>query len=259
MEVISSLQNRKVRDAVRLHTSRGRKQQNRIIIFGAREIERAIAAGVQIVSLFVNSTSDLPDGLNANGFESIRVTEEVFQKIAYGNRAEGLVAVAERPGRSLDQFRQQAGLILVAESIEKPGNLGAIFRTADATAAGGIIVSEPLCDLFHPNAIRNSTGTTFSLPAAVATNDQTITWLRENDYRILISTPEQADNLYDINLNSRCAVVVGNEALGLSESWMQGNFDRVRLPMNGVADSLNVSVTAAVIMFEALRQKKNTQ
>ena len=256
MELISSLQNKKIRDAVRLHTSRGRKQQNRIIIFGAREIQRAIVSGVQIASLFVDSDSDLPAGLDADGFETIQVTEDVFQKLAYGNRAEGMVAVAERPIMSLEQFRQNDGLVLVAESIEKPGNLGAIFRTADATAAGGIIVSEPVCDVFHPNAIRNSTGTTFSLPTAVATNEQTIAWLRENDYRVLVATPERADDLYHTRLNGRCAVVVGNEANGLSGTWMQGNFSRVKLPMSGVADSLNVSVTAAVMMYEALRQKR---
>ena len=258
LEIVSSLQNRKVRDAVRLHTSRGRKQQDRIIIFGTREIQRAITANVRLISLFVNSDSTLPSELNTNDIDLIHVTDAVFEKLSYGSRPDGIIAIAERPHRTLDQFRPTDGLILVAESIEKPGNLGAIFRTADATAAGGIIVSEPMCDLFHPNSIRNSTGTTFSVPSAVSTNDQTIEWLRDHDYRVLIATPDEADDLYEIRFNGRIAVVLGSEAHGLSETWMSGKFGRVRLPMNGAADSLNVSVTAAVIMYEALRQKQAT-
>ena len=256
MELISSLQNRQVRDTVRLHSSRGRKQQNRIIIFGAREIQRALAADVSIVSIFVNTNLELPASIKASNVETIQVTEPVFQKLAYGNRADGLVAVAKRPDRSIEHFRANDGLILVIESIEKPGNIGAMFRTADATAAGGIMVSNPVCDMFHPNAIRNSTGTVFSLPSAVATNKQTIAWLRERDYQIFSATPDQADDLYDVDFNRRCAVVLGSEAHGLSTAWMQGDFSRVRLPMNGIADSLNVSVTAAVMMYEALRQKR---
>ena len=255
MELISSLQNKQVRDAVRLHTSRGRKQQNRIIIFGTREIERAMAADVPIVSIFVSENLELPAAIKKSNVETIQITEAVFQKLAYGNRVDGPIAIATRPDRSIERFQASDGVILVIESIEKPGNLGAMFRTADATAAGGIIVSNPVCDMFHPNAIRNSTGTTFSLPSAVATNEQTISWLREHGYRILMATPDQANDLYDIDFNLRCALVLGSEAHGLSDTWLQSDFSRVQLPMNGIADSLNVSVAAAVMMYEALRQK----
>ena len=257
MEVISSLQNKRVRDAVRLHTSRGRKQQDRIIIFGLREIQRAISADVEITTLFLNADYRLPAELSVDGPESITVTEPVFEKLSYGNRVDGVIAVAKRPIRTLDQFQATDGVILVVESIEKPGNLGAMFRTADATGASGIIVSEPVCDLFHPNSIRNSTGTVFSLPAAVAENSQTIMWLQEHQYDVVIATPEQADDLYDIQFGSRMAIVLGSEAHGLSATWMQGNHRRVRLPMSGVADSLNVSVTAAVIMYEGMRQSRD--
>lgn len=257
LEAISSLQNKRVREAVRLHTSRGRKQQDRIIIFGIREIQRAITAGVEITTLFLNADYRLPTGFSFDPWEQIIVTEPVFEKLAYGNRVDGVIAVAKRPVRSLDQFQANEHVILVVESIEKPGNLGAIFRTADATGAGGIIVSEPVCDLFHPNVIRNSTGTVFSIPVAVANNPQTISWLQEHKYKIAIATPEQADDLYDVKFDSQTAVVLGSEAHGLSATWMQGNFKRVRLPMDGVADSLNVSVTAAVIMYEAMRQNRD--
>lgn len=256
MAVISSLQNRKVRDAVRLHTSRGRKQQDRIIIFGVREIGRAIEAGVQLVFVFTRAEFELPDRLSMLDVETIRVADPVFEKLAYGNRSDGIIAVANRPSRSLDHFQANDGLLVIAESIEKPGNLGAIFRTADATATGGVIVSNPVCDLFHPNAIRNSTGTTFSFPSAIATNEETIAWLGQHGYRILLATPDRADDLFDIDFQNRCAVVLGSEAHGLSERWMQSDFGRISLPMHGAADSLNVSVTAAVIMYEALRQTK---
>lgn len=258
MEAISSLQNKRVRDAVRLHTSRGRKQQDRIIIFGVREIHRAILAKVELTTLFLNAGYAMPPELKLDGCEVVMVTEAIFEKLSYGNRVDGVIAVAKRPLRSIEQFQASEGIILVAESIEKPGNLGAIFRTADATSVGGVIVSEPVCDLFHPNSIRNSTGTTFSLPTAVADNAQTIAWLRERKYNIVLATPEQADDVYDIQFGSRTAVVLGSEAHGLSDTWMAGDFRRVRLPMKGVADSLNVSVTAAVIMYEALRQKCHT-
>ena len=258
LEAISSLQNKRVRDAVRLHTSRGRKQQDRIIIFGAREIHRAISADVEITTLFLNTGCAIPTELKLDGCEVVMVTEPIFEKLAYGNRVDGVIAVAKRPLRSIEQFQERDGIILVAESIEKPGNLGAIFRTADATSVGGVILSEPVCDLFHPNAIRNSTGTTFSLPAAIADNAQTILWLRERKYKVVIATPEDADDVFDIKFDAQTAVVLGSEAHGLSDTWMQGDFKRVRLPMKGVADSLNVSVTAAVIMYEALRQTRPT-
>ena len=200
----------------------------------------------------------VPPELSVDGCETVTVTEPVFEKLAYGNRVDGVIAVAKRPPRSIEQLQANDGMILVAESIEKPGNLGAIFRTADATAVGGIIVSEPVCDVFHPNSIRNSTGTVFSLPTAVADHAQTLSWLKKHDYNIVIATPDQADDVYDIKFDSRTAVVLGSEAHGLSDAWMQGSFNRVRLPMSGVADSLNVSVTAAVIMYEAMRQNRNT-
>ncbi len=255
MVPISSVHNKKVRDAIRLHTSRGRKQQNRIIIFGIREILRAVEAGLKLVSLFVNSEKSLPKALSGIDTEITIVTENVFQKLAYGNRADGIVAIAARPEKPLDQFQASQGLVVVIESIEKPGNLGAIFRTADATGVGGIIVSDPGCDLFNPNAIRNSTGTVFSVPSAVASNEETISWLNQNDYRTMVATPDEADDLFHATFCDRCAVVLGSEAHGVSNTWMQGSFSRIRLPMNGVADSLNVSVTAAVIMYEALRQR----
>ncbi len=258
LEVISSLQNKRVRDAVRLHTSRGRKQQDRIIIFGLREVQRAISAKVEITTLFLNADYRLPASSGFDTSEQITVTEPVFEKLAYGNRVDGVIAVAKRPERSLDQFQANDGMILVVESIEKPGNLGAIIRSADATGVGGIIVSDPVCDVFHPNVIRNSTGTVFSMPVAVADNLQTISWLQKHDHEIAIATPEQADDLYNVNFDSKTAIVLGSEAHGLSATWMQGDFKRVRLPMNGVADSLNVSVTAAVIMYEAMRQNRDS-
>ncbi len=261
MEKITSLQNPKVRDAARLSTSRGRKQQQRTIVFGERELLRALECGVEFDEIFVHVPTAGGDRLQAirdaaSDVPCYDVTEEVLEKLAYGDRGDPFVGVARRPDTSLESFTpKDSGPIVVLEAIEKPGNLGAVFRSADASGVGGVIVSDPICDFLHPNSIRNSMGATFSLPAATGTNDETIHWLTENGYEVFVATPHDATDLYRQFLPSKHALVLGNEANGLSNRWMSERFQRVCLPMEGICDSLNVSVTAAVMMYESLRQR----
>lgn len=265
MEHLTSLKNDRVRDAIRLQTSRGRKQQQRIIIFGWREVERAARSGVDIVSVFL-----LPEWIARPTIEKIQalfseklcltVSVPVFEKLSYGDRSDGVIAVALRPPDRLEDFSpRDTGPLIVLEGLEKPGNIGAVFRSADATGCAGIILADSGSDAFHPNAIRNSMGTVFSVPHTRTSTTEAIKWLRNRSTNVLLATPEEATSAFDSDLNTRCAIVLGNEANGVSEKWLQGGFGKTCLPMLGIADSLNVSATATVLMYEALRQRQRSE
>ena len=259
MQPITSPQNPRLKTALRLHSSRGRKQQSRIIIFGQREIGRAIDAGVVPVEIFVLETqSDLVPPL-VNQFpecEFFSITENLMQRLQFGDRSEGLVAIAERPQTELADFPTDRKVIVVLEQVEKPGNLGAIARSIDACGAGGLILADPKCDAFHPNAIRSSTGTTFSLPIATGSSEAVQSWLAEQGFHVLTAYLENAVDFFDQTLDGPVAIVLGNEANGLTDAWRDPRFQPVKLPMNGIADSLNVSVTASVMLYESMRQRK---
>ena len=150
---------------------------------------------------------------------------------------------------------QRNGLITVVEAIEKPGNLGGVFRSADGSGTQAVIVADPLTDVFHPNAIRNSSGASFSVPTAVGSTDDVISLLQTRGTRILIASLEAEKSFYEVDLSGQTAIVLGNEANGVSQRWREVAEESFRIPMLGVADSLNVSVTAAIVMYEALRQR----
>ena len=259
MLAITSLQNPRLKKALRLHASRGRKQQSRIIIFGQREICRAIDAGVEPVEIFVLQTrTDLADPLieRFSDCEFFSISESLMQRLQFGDRSEGLVAIAERPKTELADFPTDLKTIVVLEQVEKPGNLGAIARSIDACGAGGLILADPKCDAFHPNAIRSSTGTTFSLPIATGSSEAVQRWLLEQGFDVLTAYLENAVNFFDQPLDGPVAIVLGNEANGLTEAWRDDRFQPVKLPMNGIADSLNVSATASVMLYESMRQRE---
>ena len=264
---ISSDDNPRVKKAIRLHTSRGRKQQNRILVFGYREIRRAIESGLAPDELFLCNeflSADQLDWLSANvkSFPTIAFDLEaaLFAKICFGDRVDGVVMTAIRPDKSLEHLQlstgdsRQAPLIVVVESIEKPGNLGAIMRSADGAGVDGLMVANPLTDWFHPNAIRSSLGTAFSIPGAIDSSDNIQRWLAKNKFQTFIASLQTESSFYESDLTLPTAIVLGNEANGLGESWREG-FKPVRIPMQGIADSLNVSVTAAVMLYEARRQR----
>lgn len=263
MTTITSLHNPRVKNALRLRDRRHREKQNRILIDGARELRRAIASGVRLAELFVcesRCTSDdaraILAGLDRLDAEVLRVTEPVFARLAFGERAEGLLGVAKPPRTSLDQLTlPPEPLVAVLERVEKPGNIGAVLRSADAAGVSAVIVADAGTDLFNPNAIRASLGTIFSMPVCEATTDETLTWLRRRRLAIFAARVDGSVPYTSVDYRGGAALVLGSEAAGLSDAWAADDIRAVRLPMLGIADSLNVSVTAAILFYEALRQR----
>lgn len=260
---ITSRQNPRVKDAVRLRTGRGRQRQGRFIVDGAREVLRAIKADVRFVEAFV--CEELVDSADArraleplreSGAEILSVSPDVYAKLAFGDRDDGIVVVAETPRRQLRDLKLPAEpLVAVLEGVEKPGNLGAILRSADAAGVDAVIVADGRTDLFNPNTIRASLGTVFRPNTCEATAAEALEWLDERGLKIVAARPD-ADACYtDVDLRGGVALVLGSEAAGLSDAWRGARVVTVRLPMRGIADSLNVSTTAAVLFYESLRQR----
>jgi TrmH family RNA methyltransferase len=254
MEKISSLQNPRFKLALRLHTSRGRQKQNRIIVFGSREVSRALDAGVRFSEIMiggdhadqpqvVNFVQAMTSSIESGEVQCFELDSELFAKLAYGDRVDGLIGIADRPNTSLERFeKDKMQLVIVIESLEKPGNVGAIARSADGCGADAILLADPQTDAFHPNAIRASMASVFSVPIAVGSSSEIQTWLRDNKFDVYVATPEAKHSLYETDLSGRCAFVFGNEANGLSRQWRdRGDWKFVKLPMLGIADSLNVS------------------
>jgi TrmH family RNA methyltransferase len=260
---ISSVQNPRVKNAVRLRSRRARNQQGRFLVDGTREIERAARAGIAFETVFLGGEQAgepmvaLARKLAERGAEVLLVAPAVWEKVAYGNRAPGMVAVARTPRTTLDEMCLTApGPIVVLEGIEKPGNVGAVLRSADAAGAAAVIVADGVTDLYNPNAIRASLGAVFSLPVCAARSAPTRDWLRQSERTIYATRVGAAANYADVALGIPCALVLGSESEGLSDIWRGPDITDIALPMLGVADSLNVSVTAAVLLYESLRQRQ---
>ena len=262
-EVITSLQNARVKNAVKLRDRRHREKQGRIVIDGVREVSRALAAGIPIIESYYcgelcrdDACQTLLAWLRASGTLLFEVTADVFGKLAYGERAEGVVAIAATPRAALDEIRlPRNGLVAVLEGVEKPGNLGAILRSADGAGISAVIVADGVTDLFNPNAIRASLGTIFSMPVCSTSSATALSWLKAQKLNIFAARVD-AEVEYDaVDFTPGAAIVLGSEAGGLSSAWHDPAVTAVRLPMLGVADSLNVSASAAVLFYEALRQR----
>lgn len=184
------------------------------------------------------------------------VGRRAFEKIAYRESTGGLVALAEKPDSTLHNLPRNANPVyLVVDAVEKPGNLGAIFRSADGAGVTGVIVSAPGTDLFNPNVIRASLGTVFTVPSTIASARDGIQWLKSSGTCIVTSTPRGVTEYTDIDMASPCAIVVGSEDRGAGNEWLQASDIRVKIPMRGSADSLNVSACATILIYEALRQR----
>jgi len=260
---ITSPQNPRIRAVAALRDRRDREREGRIVIDGAREILRALRAGIAVEQLFVCEALCRNDDSRAaldeaaqRSVERIDVGERAFEKIAFGERAEGLVAVARPPSIALDALRLPGdALVVVLEGVEKPGNLGAILRSADGAGADALIVADGGTDLFNPNAIRASVGTIFNMPLATAPPGEVITWLRVHGIRIAAARVDGSRPYTQADFTGPVAIVLGSEAEGLSNAWTADGIEGVRLPMHGIADSLNVSVAAAVLLYEARRQR----
>ncbi len=263
MPVIASLQNPRVKHAVRLRDRRHREKQERILIDGIGELGRAMEAGVALVEVFVcpalceeARAQRLLERLPGTGAEVLEVTEPVFRKLAFGDRAEGVLGVAAMPRPTLSMLTlSQPPLVAVLEGVEKPGNLGAVMRSADGAGLSALVAADARTDLYNPNAIRASLGTIFTLPVCAATTAETVDWLRRNGLAVYAARVDGATLYTQVDYRGPAAIVLGSEAAGLTAAWSGAGITAVRLPMLGAADSLNVSTAAAVLFYEARRQR----
>jgi TrmH family RNA methyltransferase len=261
--ILTSTANPRVKAAVALRDRRDRDRTGLTLVDGARELRRTLEAGTTVVEAFVceallggTDARAVLDRLRDAGTPVHAVSEQVARRLAFGERLEGVVGIARIPPLDLGRLDLPADpLLVVIEAVEKPGNIGAILRSVDGAGADALIAADPRTDLFNPNAIRASAGTIFSVPVAAASTDDTLAWLRGRDVR-LVAARVDADRLYtEVDLTGPLAIALGAEAEGLTAAWSAPDIEDVRLPMLGLADSLNVSVTAAILLYEARRQR----
>jgi TrmH family RNA methyltransferase len=261
--LITSRQNQHVKNAVQLRQRKWRNERGLFLVDGVREIGRAIDAGVECREAFVceamvddDASREVVERLHQSAAELMLVTADVFEKLAFGDRHDGVVVVAQTPRRELATIRlPENPLVVVVENVEKPGNLGAILRTADATAADAVVVAGAGTDVYNPNTIRASVGTVFRENVCAASSADALDWLRNGELQIVAARPDAELTAFEVDYRRPTALVLGSEAEGLSGVWQGADVTAVRLPMLGAADSLNVSVTAAVVLYEALRQR----
>lgn len=258
---IFSTQNSYIKHLVQLKDkSRERKKTGLFLIEGEREIGLASKGNYSIETiLFVPeliSESQI-DALSTKQQNTIQINKEVYQKLAYRDTTEGIIAVAKSKSHELSslQFNTKKPLVLVAEAPEKPGNIGALLRTADAANVDAVIIANPKTDLYNPNIIRSSVGCIFTNPIATGTTSDIIAFLKENNIAIYCAALQASVDYHTQDFTKASAIVVGTEATGLSTDWLQQSHQNIIIPMQGEIDSMNVSVAAGILIFEAKRQR----
>lgn len=264
--IITSFQNPKFKKALSLMERRDRKKEKKFLIEGFRELSRAVTGGLQFEQLWVcpelflgDNEPELIESIKLRGAELFEVPKELFMKLSYRDRPDGLVAVAPFFDHPLSEVlkiieNKTSSLVLVAEGIEKPGNLGSILRSSDAVACDAVISCDPRTDIFNPNVVRSSVGTLFTQPVCEASSIETLQALKNLGFKLMAATPS-GDKVYsDCDLKGKVALVVGCEQLGLTKLWMDECDLKVNIPMLGVADSLNVSTATTLLLYEYRRQ-----
>ena len=263
MKRITSLQNPQIKNILKLQEkSRERKKQELFVIEGKREIELAIKGNYTITSLWFLSSIISEEYLSKfEEIELIEISKEIYQKIAYRESTEGIIAIANSKKNDLNNilFEKQDPLLLILEGIEKPGNIGAMLRTADAANVDAVILADPKTDLYNPNVIRSSIGCLFTNQVAIASSEKILSFLEEKEINIYAATLQNSNVYTEENYTSGTALVVGSENNGLTEIWRKKATKNINIPMNGEIDSMNVSVAAAILVFEANRQRKFNQ
>lgn len=259
---ITSPQNPRVKQVVRLRDRRHREREGRLLVEGSEELSMALAGGARPEALFLcpallnPAQANLLAQATAAAAEVFEVSQPVFEKIAYRENPDGWVAVLPAVRHTLDDLPAAVNpLLLIAEAIEKPGNLGALLRSADAAGVTGVIVCDPTTDLNNPNVVRSSRGTLFTVPVVETTAAQAFAWLRARAIPIVAATPGAAQAYTDSDLAGPVAIAVGAEHTGLSAAWLAQASVLVRIPMSGRVNSLNVATAAALLMYEAVRQR----
>ncbi len=255
MDIVSP-QNPRVKHIVKLRDDkRTRKEDGLMLVEGFDEIQLALAAGHKPQTLL--SAPELASrALTDSSIESLTVSRAVFEKISYRENPDGWMGIFPIPQTSLDDLKLSATpLVIIAESIEKPGNLGAILRTADAAGVDALLVCDARVDVWNPNVVRASRGAVFSVPVVACENVEALKWLKGGKTRIVAASPSAEEIYSAVNLTSPVAIVVGTEDEGLSDFWMTNADVKVKIPMMGKVNSLNVSVSTALIIYEAMRQR----
>jgi len=261
--VLTSFANPRVKAATALRDRRERDRAGLTLVDGAREVRRALDAGIELVEVFVcDPLLAGPDAraaldlLRDRGVATQPVSEAVFAKLAFGERVEGILAVVRIPSTALaDLALPDDPLVVVIEGVEKPGNVGAVLRSADGAGADAVVAASPRTDLFNPNAIRASAGTVFTVPTGAAPTPEVLAWLRDRSLRTVAARVGAGRPYTEADLTGPLAIVLGAEADGLTDAWVADGIEAVNLPMLGVADSLNVSISAAILLYEARRQR----
>lgn len=263
--VITSPANQRLKDLLTLRRRRVREDTGQSLVEGLEETSLALQAGVLPQTLFhcpelmldVPAGAALVERARAAGAEIVELGRTAFEKVAYREGPDGILAKVPSPGRSLAEVDLPEGaLVLLCEGVEKPGNLGAMLRTADAAGVSLIIAADPVTDWGNPNVIRSSKGTVFSVPVAAASTDQAWDWLAAKGVPVVATTPETDVVHTDADLTGTVAVAVGSEKYGLTELALARSTHRVRIPMVGRANSLNVATSAAIVVYEAVRQRR---
>ncbi len=269
MECITSVKNPKIVRLLELQQkSAARRKSGLFVVEGRRELEHCLAAGYEVETFFVCNDGSIKEGektvklsncevVKLSDASTILVSPYVYEKIAYRGSTEGVIAIVRQKSHALkDLALTKNPLFVVLESVEKPGNLGAVLRSADAAGADAVIVCDPLTDLYNPNLIRASIGALFTVPTVAVSSEACIRFLKARGIRILTAQLQDSELYYDTDMCRATALVMGTEATGLTDVWRRAADAHIRIPMLGRLDSLNVSVSAAILLFEAVRQRQ---
>lgn len=262
------MQNKKIKELMLLREkSRARREKGMFIVEGRRELGHCADAGYEIRTVFF-----CPDIIGADeigavaektsasspGCNFVEIPAALYDKVSYRETTEGVIAEVHSREHGLDKLKLgKKPLVIVLESVEKPGNLGAVLRSADSAGADAVIVCDPLTDLYNPNVIRSSLGAVFTVGTAVAESGETVSWLKKNGFRILSAQLQDSEYYYDADMTGSTAIIMGTESTGLTDIWRQAADAHIRIPMLGRLDSLNVSVSAAILLYEAVRQRQS--
>ena len=266
IDTITSAQNPKIKTLLELQEkSKARKREGLFVVEGQRELLHCIEAGYKTHTVFVcmdilseNGLAEIADAVG-DGCGIFEIPKHLYEKVAYRGSTEGVIAELKCRTHNLESLDlPENPVVVVLESVEKPGNLGAILRSADASGVDAVIVCDPLTDLYNPNLIRSSIGGIFTVPTATASSEETIKWLKDKGIKIYTAQLQDSEWYYDTDMTKGTAIVMGTEATGLTDVWRKAADAHIKIPMLGKLDSLNVSVSAAILMYEAVRQRNTS-
>ena len=263
IENITSAQNTKIKDLLVLQEkSKERRKKGLFVVEGRRELLHCIEVGYEPHTVFICTEiltqEELEEIAGKCDCNFIDLPQHLYDKVAYRGGTEGVIAEMHCKEMTLDSLKLKKNpLVVVLESVEKPGNLGAVLRSADASGVDAVIVCDPLTDMYNPNLIRSSIGAIFTVPVATASSEDTIAWLKANGIKIYTAQLQDSEWYYDTDMKGGTAIVMGTEATGLTDAWRKAADAHIKIPMLGKLDSLNVSVSAAILMYEAIRQRNS--